>query len=124
MRIAIIGAGNIGGTLATALGRSGHDVSVGVRSPEGRDIAGATVATVGDALAGADAVILALPGPAVEAFLSDHGSQLDGTVVIDAANSIGGAGPAHHAEAFGRHAPGALMVRAFNTLGWENFADP
>jgi 8-hydroxy-5-deazaflavin:NADPH oxidoreductase len=124
MRIAIVGAGNIGATLAAALGRAGHDVTVGVRSPEGREVEGATVAPVGDALAGAEAVILALPGGAVEGFLSDHGAALDGVVVLDAANSMGGAGPAHHAEAFARHAPGALMVRAFNTLGWENFAEP
>jgi predicted dinucleotide-binding enzyme len=124
MRIAIIGAGNIGATLASALGRAGHQVTVGVRSPEGRDVEGATCATVDDALAGADAVILALPGGAVEPFLSENGAALDGVVVIDAANSMGGGGPAHHADAFARHAPGALMVRAFNTLGWENFADP
>jgi 8-hydroxy-5-deazaflavin:NADPH oxidoreductase len=124
MKIAIIGAGNIGGTLATALGRAGHDVTVGVRAPEGREIEAATVGTVDAALAGADAIILALPGGAVEAFLSEHGPALDGVVVIDAANSMGGGGPAHHADAFAQHAPGALMVRAFNTLGWENFAEP
>jgi predicted dinucleotide-binding enzyme len=124
VKIAVIGAGNIGGTLATTLGRAGHDVTVGVRSPEGRAVEGATCATVDDALAGAEAVILAVPGGAVEPFLSERGSELDGVVVIDAANSIGGGGPAHHAEAFERYAPGALMVRAFNTLGWENFADP
>jgi predicted dinucleotide-binding enzyme len=124
MRIAIVGAGNIGGTLAAALGRAGHDVTVGVRAPEGRQMEGAAVATVADALSGADPVILALPGGAVEDFLREHGDALDGVVVVDAANSIGGGGPAHHADAFARHAPRALMVRAFNTLGWENFAEP
>jgi hypothetical protein len=117
MRIGVIGAGNVGGTLATALGRAGNDVTVGVRSPEGREVENAAVASVADALTGADAVILALPGPAVEAFLRDHGPELDGIVVIDAANSVGGPGPSHHADAFAQHAPGALMVRAFNTLG-------
>jgi predicted dinucleotide-binding enzyme len=124
MRIGVIGAGNIGGTLASALGRAGHEVTVGVRSPEGREVENAAVASPADAISGAEAVILALPGPAVEAFLREHGPALDGVVVIDAANSVGGPGPSHHADAFARHAPGALMVRAFNTLGWENFADP
>jgi predicted dinucleotide-binding enzyme len=123
VRIGVVGAGSIGGTLATALARAGHDVSVGVRSPEGRSVEGATVAGVGEAVAGAEAVIVALPGDAVEGFLREHAAALEGVVVLDAANSFG-AGPAHHAEAFARHAPGALMVRAFNSLGWENFADP
>jgi 8-hydroxy-5-deazaflavin:NADPH oxidoreductase len=95
-----------------------------VRAPDGRSVEGAAVASVANCLTGAEAVILALPGPGVEAFLREHGAALDGVVVIDAANSIGEPGPAHHADAFARHAPGALMVRAFNTLGWENFADP
>lgn len=123
MRIGVIGAGHVGGTLATALGRAGHAVTVGVRSPAGREVDGATVVSIEEALAG-EAVILALPGRDVEPLLREHGPALDGAVVVDAANSIGGPGPAHHAEAFERHAPGALMVRAFNTLGWENFADP
>jgi predicted dinucleotide-binding enzyme len=124
MKIGIVGAGNIGGTLARALRRAGHDVTVGVRSPEGREVDGASVASIADAVVGAEVVILALPGGAVEPFLRDHGADLDDVVVIDAANSIGGEGPLHHADAFERHAPGALMVRAFNNLGWENFADP
>jgi 8-hydroxy-5-deazaflavin:NADPH oxidoreductase len=124
VKIAVVGAGNIGGTLASKLADAGNDVTVGVRSPEGRQVEGARLASTTDALDGAEAVILALPGGAVASFLREHGDALDGVVVIDAANSIGGAGPAHHADAFAQHAPGALMVRAFNTLGWENFADP
>src|SRR4051794_36530249 len=124
MHVAIIGAGNIGGTLATALARAGHEVTVGVRDPGGRIVEGAAVSGLADALVGAQAVVLALPGPAVEPFLAEHGPALDGVVVVDAANSVGGGGPAHHAAAFAEHAPGALMVRAFNTLGWENFAEP
>jgi predicted dinucleotide-binding enzyme len=124
MKIGIVGAGNIGGTLATALGRAGHEVTVGVRSPEGRHVEAAAVGPIADALRDVEVVLLALPGPAVEGFLRDHGADLDGVVVIDAANSIGGPGPLHHAEAFAQQAPGALMVRAFNNLGWENFAEP
>jgi predicted dinucleotide-binding enzyme len=115
VRIGIIGAGRIGGTLASALDRAGHEVVVGVRSEAG---------SIERAVQHAEALVLALPGGAVEPFLRDHGAALEGVVVVDAANSIGGGGPAHHAAAFAEHAPGALMVRAFNTLGWENFAEP
>jgi hypothetical protein len=115
VRIGIIGGGRIGGTLGDALKSAGHDVTVGVRSEPG---------SIDEACRDADALILALPGGAVERFLQERGRALDGVVVIDAANSMGGGGPAHHAAAFAEHAPGALMVRAFNSLGWENFKDP
>jgi predicted dinucleotide-binding enzyme len=124
VRIGVIGAGRVGGTLAAALARAGHAVSVGVRTVEGRAVDGATVVPVDEAVQGAEVVILALPGPAIEGFLREHGRALAGLVVVDAANSVGGPGPAHHAAAFAEHAPDAAMVRAFNTLGWENFADP
>lgn len=114
MRIGIIGAGRIGGTLASALSRAGHEVVVGRRSEPG---------SIDEAVQDVEGLVLALPGGDVDTFLRDHGAALDGVVVIDAANSRG-AGAAHHAAAFAEHAPGALMVRAFNTLGWENFAEP
>jgi len=49
MRIGIVGAGKIRGTLAAALGRAGHEVTVGVRAPEGRatTVADRVVADVG-----------------------------------------------------------------------------
>ena len=124
MKVGIIGAGKVGATLASALGAAGHEVTVGVRDRFDRDIPHARTVTIADAVDGAEAVILALPGGAVDGFLEEHGPALEGTVAIDAANSIGGDSPVHHAASFALHAPGALMVRAFNSLGWENFADP
>jgi predicted dinucleotide-binding enzyme len=44
-------------------------------------------------------------------------------VVIDAANNIG-APEFNSRAAITAAAPGARYVRAFNTLGWENFAEP
>lgn len=41
MKIAVVGAANIGGTLASKLAGAGNDVTVGVRSPEGRQVEGA-----------------------------------------------------------------------------------
>jgi 8-hydroxy-5-deazaflavin:NADPH oxidoreductase len=64
-----------------------------------------------------------VPGGAVPDLLAEHGAALDGRVVIDATNDVGGE-RLHHAEAYGAHAPGARFVRAFNTLGWEMFAEP
>ena len=116
--IAVIGSGNIGSTIGEAWRRAGHDVAFASRSPQPP----ATVA-LGDAIAGADVVLLAIPGAAVPETLAEHGAALDGRVVIDATNDIGGE-RLHHAEAYARHAPGARFARAFNTLGFEMFADP
>lgn len=128
MQIAVIGAGSIGATLSHKLVQAGEQVSVGVRSPDrprdGLD-PGARVATVEEALAGAEAVIVAIPGGQVPAFVSEHGSRLDGKVVLDASNDRGSAdGSLHHLDAWRERSPGALVARAFCTVGWENFADP
>ena len=116
--IAVIGSGNIGATIGEAWRRAGHDVAFGSRSPEPPR----TVA-IADAIAGAEVVLVAIPGAAVPDFLAEHGGALGGLVVIDATNDLGG-DRLHHADAYADRAPGALLVRAFNTLGFEMFAEP
>jgi predicted dinucleotide-binding enzyme len=117
MKIAVLGKGNIGGTLGAKWTAAGHEVIYGVRSPEGPDSA-----SVGDAAAGAEVVVLAVPGGAAKELVVSLGSVLTGKVVVDATNDVGGGGGKLHA--LDELADGALPVRAFNTLGWENFADP
>ena len=117
-RIAVIGSGNIGTTIGEAWRRAGHEVTYGARSPQPPE----TVA-IGEAIAGAEVVLLAMPGSAVPGFLAEHGAALDGRVVIDATNDVGGA-RLNHAEAYAESAPGARFARAFNTLGFEMFAEP
>jgi 8-hydroxy-5-deazaflavin:NADPH oxidoreductase len=60
MKIAIIGAGQVGTTLGTALRARGHTVIYGSRNPANRTER--NVKTISQALIGADAVILATPG--------------------------------------------------------------
>ena len=116
MRIAVIGAGNIGRTLGGKWVTAGHQVVYGVRSPGAPD-----TAAVADAVATAEVVTLAVPGAAAKDVLAALGAALAGKVVIDATNDIEGTGKLH---ALGELTDGAHPVRAFNTLGWENLADP
>ena len=115
--IAVIGSGNIGATIGEAWRRAGHEVAFASRSPAPPETLG-----IGDAIAGAEVVLLAIPGGGVPDLLAEHGAALDGRVVIDATNDVAGE-RLHHAEAY-PSAPGARFARAFNTLGFEMFADP
>lgn len=116
MKIAVIGAGNIGRTLGGAWATAGHEVVYGVRSP------GATgTASIPAAVAGAEVVVLAIPGPVAKELIGSLGQALAGKVVVDATNDVQGTGTLH---ALDELADAAHPVRAFNTLGWENFANP
>lgn len=115
MEIAVIGAGNIGRTLGGKWAAAGHEVIYGVRSPGAPG-----TASVADAIAGAEVVVLAVPGAAAKDVVASLGGALAGRVVIDATNDIQGAGKLHALDELA----GGHPVRAFNTLGWESFADP
>jgi 8-hydroxy-5-deazaflavin:NADPH oxidoreductase len=71
-------------------------------------------------MAGADAVLVAVPGPAVTDVLAAAG-PLDGKIIIDAANMMGQSRLSLRqlADAF----PAARWVRAFNTLQARVLAD-
>ena len=123
MKIAVIGKGNIGGTLGSRWRAAGHDVTYGARDGSGEGPGGAPVRGIGDALASAEVVLLAVPGQAVPDVVSEQGAALAGKVVIDAVNRIGAAEFDSRALITAA-APTARYARAFNSLGWENFADP
>jgi 8-hydroxy-5-deazaflavin:NADPH oxidoreductase len=68
-------------------------------------------------------VLLALPGSAVVDFVRDHKQELDGKILIDATNNLRGSS-IHSWSELSEKLPGAHLYRAFNTLGWEMFAEP
>lgn len=129
MNIAVLGAKIIGSTLGRKWAQAGHKVMFGVRNvqnPEVQDLAkelGASVGTVGEAIAFGDVVVFAIPGNAMDETIQTFGQALSDKIVIDAANRLDGA-VMNSAASFVAHAPGAHVFRAFNSLGWENFESP
>lgn len=128
IRIAVIGTGIIGQTLAARFAEAGHTVAMGTRNPDGDGVgelaarSGARIASIEEAISTADAVVWAINGRAMAEAIPAHATQLAGKVVIDATNNIG-APSLNSLDLIAEHAPTAYAYRAFNSLGWENFAD-
>jgi len=143
MKIGVLGAGNVGGTLGRRWAEAGHEVVFGVRHPEtgagavkGGDAlpSGTRVATPAEAVRGAKAVVLTTPWSAAYDILRDAGAErgaLDGLALLDATNPLkagfvldtgqDGASAAERIQAF---LPNAHVVKVFNTTGLNNMADP
>ncbi|HKB57664.1 MAG TPA: NADPH-dependent F420 reductase [Lacunisphaera sp.] len=140
MNIAIIGAGNAGGALGKAWAKAGHTIVFGVRDPAAgktkpplAEIGGAaTSRTVPEAVRGADVIVLATPWDAVPAVINAMG-DVRNKIIIDCTNplslnaegslSLSLGSSTSGAEEVARLATGARVAKAFNTYGWENFAD-
>jgi NADPH-dependent F420 reductase len=142
MKIAIIGAGNVGGTLGKRWARAGHEVAFGARDPADAKVAalvrdsgpGARAASVPEAVRDAAVVLLSVPWDSAQAALAAAG-DLQGRILIDATNPVPltpeglrqGLVIGHTTsggEQVARWAEGARVVKAFNTTGWPNMADP
>jgi len=134
MRIAVIGAGNVGRALGKGWLKRGHDVRFGVWHPADAkygDLPPDRLARPGEAAKNAEAIVLATPWPATEAAIAGLG-DLSGRIVIDCTNPLG-MGPdglglvLGHAisggELVAQWAKGAAVVKAFNTTGAANMAD-
>jgi predicted dinucleotide-binding enzyme len=150
MRIGIIGAGSVGGTLGRRWAGLGHQVTFGIRhAAEGASAvkgagplpAGSSVALPLDAATNADVVVLATPWAAVPAVLEGIGPALDGKVLLDATNPLvaglaidpalagraegGRGGPTiSAAERIQSLVPRARVVKVFNTTGFDNMHNP
>lgn len=128
MKVAIIGTGNMGAGLASALAAAGHEVSIGARD---LTKAAALADKVGPGALGggiaaaaklADIVVLALPfGAAADAIRQAEG--LAGKVVVDISNPISAdfkelviGHTTSAAEEIQKLAPQAQVVKAFNTI--------
>lgn len=128
MKIGIIGAGRIGGGVASQLAGAGHEVLLSFsRDAEGlARVAGAIQAGPGaragspaDAVAFGEVVVLSVPWSALPLALEQAG-PLTGKIVIDTTNQFGAAPlPAEGQTAAALNTarmPGARYTKSFNTL--------
>ncbi|GJD78171.1 3-hydroxyisobutyrate dehydrogenase [Methylobacterium gregans] len=134
MTIAVIGGGNIGGTIGPLWAKAGHTVTFASRHPEAlkplADSAGARTGTPEEAVAASDVVFLAVPYKAYPDLSKSIGPALKGKVVLDAGNATkardGELFDAVQAEGIGatsaKFFPGAKLVRAFNAANYRVFA--
>jgi 8-hydroxy-5-deazaflavin:NADPH oxidoreductase len=141
MKLAIIGAGNVGGTLGTAWAqKAGHEIFFGVRDAKSdktqallRTLGGkARAGTAAEAAAFGEMLVLTTPWPATEAAIRSMG-DLNGKILLDATNPLA-MGPdglgleIGHSISAGEKvqgwAKGASVFKTLNTTGFGNMADP
>lgn len=136
MNIAVLGAGKVGGTLANLWAERGHTVFVGARDPHSEKTRAyaakahpsVRVTTVEQAAAQADVLLLATSWDQAESALAAAG-DLSSKIIMDATNPLLPGGKV----AIGFHTSGAeevaqwsgaRVVKAFNTTGVANMANP
>jgi 8-hydroxy-5-deazaflavin:NADPH oxidoreductase len=136
MKVAIIGAGNVGKALGTSIARAGHDVTISAKHPEHAQAAaeeiGAHAATSPKAAAtDADVIILAIPFvAAADEVSAEIRDGVAGKTVVDVTNPMKpdysglATEGSSAAEEFQKRLPEANVVKAFNTIFATNQAKP
>src|SRR5688572_10479276 len=93
MRIAVIGAGNVGGGLGRAAVAAGHDVVITAAHPEkaqavAAEIGAQSAGSVAAAAQGAQVVVLAVPASEAPAVAADVAAATPTAVIVDATNPL------------------------------------
>lgn len=132
MRIAIIGAGNVGRALGAVWHQAGHEIVWNLRDPSDPkydDLPGEKLKAVGRGLIKSDVTVLAVPWHAVEDVAETIGKDFGG-ILVDCTNPITedfsglDTKGAHSGAAYIKSLlPKARVVKAFNQTGAANMAD-
>ncbi|MFD5516401.1 NADPH-dependent F420 reductase [Streptomyces sp. NPDC127066] len=140
MRIGILGTGTLAAALGEGWARAGHEVVIGGRSRikaeklAGRLGHGVLAVAPREAVAGRDAVLLAVSWDGVEDMMGSVGASggaLEGTPLIDPTNAVThGVGTLltgdreSMAGRIARLAPGARVVKAFHLFAADQWTSP
>jgi predicted dinucleotide-binding enzyme len=130
VKIGILGAGNIGGTLGQQWAAAGHEIMFGARDVNSakvqkliESISGvASAGSVAEAIEFGDLVLFAIPFVTVGPTVDTYAESLAGKMIIDATNNFGA--PVINNLAALSRVRTSTIFRAFNSLGWEMFAEP
>lgn len=132
MRIAIIGAGNVGRALGSVWHRAGHDIVWNLRNPDDpkyADLPGEKFKIVGKGLRKSDVTVLAVPWSEVDQTCASIGEDFGG-VLADCTNPINETfdgldrrGANSGAEYIKSKLPRARVVKSFNQTGASNLGD-
>ncbi|HEV2221660.1 MAG TPA: NADPH-dependent F420 reductase [Candidatus Acidoferrales bacterium] len=137
MKIAIVGAGNVGGALGKGWAAKGHSVYFGAPESQSERMqallksigANARAGSVQEAATNAEIVVFATPWNAAQNAVVTAGN-LAGKIVIDCMNPLAPdlsglvlGQTTSAAEQVAAWAKGARVVKAFNTTGAGNMAD-
>lgn len=124
MKVAVIGAGGMGGGIAKLLAPT-HEVLIGSRDPEkggtrAKELGASGGGGYGDVAADAEVVFLTVPWVAVDELIPQLG-DLSGKIVVDVTNPyVDGALKLHpdssDAEEIQKRAPSARIVKGWNTV--------
>jgi predicted dinucleotide-binding enzyme len=134
LKIGIIGAGHIGGTLARLWTQAGYEVMISSRHPDelralARTLgAKASVGTPHEAAVFGDVVLISIPYHALPQIGRDLGHDLAGKIVLDTGNPYPKRDGAMAVEArkkgtgiaSAEFLPGVRLVRAFNEISYVN----
>ena len=131
MKIAVIGPGSVGSSLAEGWAKKGHEIFLGARSPEDDKYADLTsydnisVHSIADASEKADVILIALPPKAVKEVCEQFGDMSD-KIIIDAMNSFSSkAGDFENTGYALKDWTNCWdVVKCFNTIGYEGMKDP
>jgi predicted dinucleotide-binding enzyme len=128
MKIGIIGAGDVGGTLGKSWRQRKHDIMFGVRNLQSHNVQrlaqmdkSLTFGNINDAVAFGDVILFAIPWTSIEETV--RGRNLSGKIVIDPTNPLTpdlrqlAFDDSSVAERIANLAKGAKVVKAFNTIG-------